>query len=98
MRQALITAGLLVPLGLDTFALAAALGMAGLQGRDRLRVALVFTAFEAGMPIAGILIGHGIGSFLGEWAGYGGLAFLFLAGAPLPRPPQEESGRIGPPH
>ena len=54
MRQLLITAGLLLPLALDTFALAAALGVAGLQRRDRLRVSLVFTAFEAGMPIAGL--------------------------------------------
>ena len=91
MRQLLITAGLLLPLALDTFALAAALGMAGLQGRDRLRVALVFTAFEAGMPIAGMLIGRGVGSLLGDWAGYGGIAFLFLAGALLLRPGQKES-------
>ena len=91
MRQILITAGLLLPLALDTFALAAALGMAGLKGRDRLRVALVFTAFEAGMPIAGMLIGRGVGSFLGAWAGYGGIAFLFLAGALLLRPGQKES-------
>jgi putative Mn2+ efflux pump MntP len=95
LRQLLITAGLLVPLALDTFALAAALGMAGLKGRDRLRVALVFTAFEAGMPIAGMLIGRGIGSFLGDWAGYGGIAFLFLAGALLLRPGQKESDESG---
>jgi hypothetical protein len=42
VRQVVIAAGLLLPLALDTFALAAALGMAGLQGRDRLRVMLVF--------------------------------------------------------
>jgi putative Mn2+ efflux pump MntP len=95
VRQFLITAGLLLPLALDTFALAAALGMAGLKGRDRLRVALVFTAFEAGMPIAGMLIGRGIGSFLGDWAGYGGIAFLFLAGALLLRPGQKESDESG---
>jgi len=86
MRQALITAGLLVPLGLDTFALAAALGLAGLTGRDRLRVALVFTAFEAGMPILGVLVGRVAGGFLGQWAGYAGIAFLFVAGALLLRP------------
>jgi putative Mn2+ efflux pump MntP len=95
LRQTLITAGLLLPLALDTFALAAALGMAGLQGRDRMRVALVFTTFEAGMPIVGMLIGRGIGSFLGDWAGYGGIAFLFLAGALLLRPGQKESNESG---
>jgi putative Mn2+ efflux pump MntP len=95
LRQTLITAGLLLPLAVDTFALAAALGMAGLQGRDRMRVALVFTTFEAGMPIVGMLIGRGVGSFLGDWAGYGGIAFLFLAGALLLRPGQKESNESG---
>jgi manganese efflux pump family protein len=90
LRQLLITAGLLLPLALDTFALAAALGMAGLEARDRLRVTLVFTAFEAGMPIVGILIGRAVGAFLGAWAGYGGIAFLFLAGALLLRPGPDE--------
>ncbi len=83
MRQALITAGLLVPLGLDTFALAAALGLAGLTGRDRLRVVLVFTAFEAGMPILGVLVGRVAGGFLGH---------LFVAGALLLRPSADEQG------
>ncbi len=95
MRQLLIAAGLLLPLGLDTFALAAALGMAGLERRDRLRVTLVFTAFEAGMPIAGMLVGRAAGAFLGTWAGYGGIAFLFVAGLLLLRPGQNESEEAG---
>jgi putative Mn2+ efflux pump MntP len=95
VRQLLIAAGLLLPLGLDTFALAAALGMAGLEKRDRLRVTLVFTAFEAGMPIAGMLIGRAAGAFLGAWAGYGGIAFLFVAGLLLVRPGQNESDDAG---
>jgi putative Mn2+ efflux pump MntP len=95
VRQVLITAGLLLPLALDTFALAAALGMAGLEARDRLRVTLVFTAFEAGMPIAGMLIGRAAGAFLGTWAGYGGIAFLFVAGALLLRPGRDDSDETG---
>ena len=90
MRQLLITAGLLLPLALDTFALAAALGMAGLERRDRLRVTLVFTVFEAGMPILGLLVGRIAGSLIGKWAGYGGILFLFVAGFLLLRPGQEE--------
>ena len=91
MRELLIASGLLLPLALDTFALAAALGMAGLEARDRLRVALIFTAFEAGMPIAGMLIGRAAGAFLGNWAGYGAIGFLVLAGVLLLRPGKDES-------
>jgi putative Mn2+ efflux pump MntP len=90
VRQLLITAGLLLPLALDTFALAAALGVAGLEKRDRLRVTLVFTVFEAGMPIAGILVGRVVGNLIGAWAGYGGILFLFIAGLLLLRPNKDE--------
>ena len=90
VRQLLITAGLLLPLALDSFALAAALGMAGLERRDQLRVALVFTVFEAGMPIAGLLVGRVAGSLIGEWAGYGGILFLLIAGFLLLRSGQRE--------
>jgi manganese efflux pump family protein len=90
VRQLLITAGLLLPLALDTFALAAALGVAGLEQRDRLRVALVFTVFEAGMPIVGILAGRIVGGLIGAWAGWGGIAILFVAGVLLLRPGRDE--------
>ncbi len=90
MRELVLAAGLLLPLALDTFALAAALGMARLEARDRLRVALIFTAFEAGMPIAGMLIGRAAGAFLGAWAGFGAIGFLVLAGVLLLRPRKDE--------
>jgi putative Mn2+ efflux pump MntP len=90
LRDILTAAGLLLPLALDTFALAAALGMAGLELRDRLRVTLVFTAFEAGMPIVGMLIGRAAGALIGGWAGYMGIGFLFAAGTLLLRPAQAE--------
>ncbi|TMD15908.1 MAG: hypothetical protein E6I96_06060 [Chloroflexi bacterium] len=95
MRQLLVTAGLLLPLALDTFALAAALGVAGLEQRDRLRITLVFTAFEAGMPILGLAIGRVVGSFVGAWAGYGGSLFLVFAGLLLLRSgtSDDEDGR-----
>ena len=86
MRQLLLTAGLLLPLALDTFALAAALGVAGLERRDRLRVTLVFTVFEAGMPIVGLLAGRVVGGLIGAWAGYGGIVVLVIAGVLLLRP------------
>jgi manganese efflux pump family protein len=89
VRQIALTAGLLLPLALDTFALAAALGVAGLERRDRLRVTLVFTAFEAGMPILGLLAGRVVGRAIGAWAGYAGIVFLIAAGILLLRPGQE---------
>jgi putative Mn2+ efflux pump MntP len=92
LLQILVSAGLLLPLGLDTFALAAALGVAGLERRDRLRVSLVFTAFEAGMPIAGLLVGRAAGGLLGGWAGYGAIALVLVAGILLLRPRSEGSG------
>jgi manganese efflux pump family protein len=90
VRQVLLSAGLLLPLSLDTFALAAALGVAGLDGRDRLRVALIFTVFEAGMPIVGLLVGRVAGSLIGAWAGYVGILFLLVAGFLLLRPNRNE--------
>src|SRR5229473_3259048 len=95
VRQLLITAGLLLPLALDTFALAAALGVAGMEKQDRLRVALVFTVFEAGMPIAGMLIGRVAGNLIGLWAGYGAILFLLIAGFLFLRPSKDEDDEAG---
>jgi putative Mn2+ efflux pump MntP len=59
---------LLLPLSLDTFAIAAALGAAGLPSSQRLRVSLVLTGFEAAMPLVGIGLGRAIGHALGSLA------------------------------
>jgi putative Mn2+ efflux pump MntP len=91
VRELLVTSALLLPLALDTFALGAALGIAGLEKKDRLRVSLVFTLFEAGMPILGIFIGRTVGSLVGETAGWGGIAALLLAGLLLLRPGGDET-------
>ena len=65
----------ILPLGLDTFAATAALGMAGLPSRIRLRVSLAMSSFEATMPIIGLAIGRGLGVAVGGVADYlaGGL-------------------------
>jgi putative Mn2+ efflux pump MntP len=69
---------LVVPLGLDTFAIAAALGMGGLTRQDRIRVTVLFTAFEMGMPVVGIVLGAVAGNVVGKAADY--LAIVILIG------------------
>ncbi len=85
MGSVALLAALLVPLSVDTFVLGAALGIAGAQGSDRLRIGLVLAAFEAGMPIVGFLLGGGLGRVLGGVAGYTGIAALALTGVLLLR-------------
>ena len=59
---------IVTPLGLDTFALALALGTAGLPARNRLRVSAILASFEAGMPLLGLAIGQLAGRVIGGWA------------------------------
>jgi manganese efflux pump family protein len=72
---------LVVPLGLDTFAVAAALGISGLPRRDRLRVSMLFTAFETGMPLIGFLFGSAVGRAAGDAAEFLAIAILIGLGA-----------------
>jgi manganese efflux pump family protein len=71
---------LVLPLSLDTFAVSAALGVAGLSKRERWRVSLVLAGFEAVMPIVGFLAGGLIGQALGDVADYAAAAVLVGAG------------------
>ncbi len=81
---------LLVPLALDTFLLSAALGLAGLPKEQRVRTSLTLVAFEAGMPIVGVLVGRGVGAFLGSLAGYTAASVIGLAGVLLLRPGKDK--------
>jgi len=83
-------AGLIVPLGLDTFAVAAALGIAGLQKRDRLRVSLLFTAFEVGMPLVGFFGGRLVGNVAGSAADYLAIGILIALGVYMLWPKRDE--------
>ena len=71
---------LVVPLGLDTFAVAAALGMVGVSPARRLRITLLFTAFEAGMPLIGLALGAPLGAAIGSGADYVAIGVLLAFG------------------
>ena len=70
-----------LPLGLDTFAVSAALGIAGLPKEQRLKIGFVLSGFEMAMPIVGLLAGHGLGRAIGDAADYLAAAALFALGA-----------------
>jgi manganese efflux pump family protein len=84
---------LVVPLSLDTFAVAAAVGMSRLTSRQRLRISMLFALFEGTMPLVGFLIGAGLGRAIGHDADY--LAGLFLIGLGCYGLwPRDESGEL----
>ena len=66
-----------VGLGLSNFA--AAVGI-GTSGGPRVRVAVVFGLFEAGMPLIGLAIGHGAAGSLGHATRWLGGAILIAVG------------------
>ena len=84
---------LIVPLGLDTFAVAAAIGMAGLPHRDRLRVSLIFAGFEMVMPVIGFVIGRALGGAVGHVAEYLAIAVLIAVGASMLRSSDDDESQ-----
>ena len=70
-----------LPLGLDTFAVSAALGMRGLPRRERLKVSLLMAAFEMAMPVIGLLVGHALGHAIGGAANWVAVAVLAALGS-----------------
>src|SRR5258707_14192649 len=74
---------LLLPLSLDTFAIAAALGIAGLPTSQRWRVSLLFVGFEAGMPLVGVAIGQAAGRVPGTARDYRRTGALLAVGGNL---------------
>lgn len=71
---------LILPLGLDTFGVSAALGAAGPPRAQRLRLSLLFAACEAGMPLIGLAVGAPLGRAIGDTAEYIAIAVLLAFG------------------
>jgi putative Mn2+ efflux pump MntP len=60
-----------LPLGLDSFAVAAALGASQVTTAwQRLRISLVFVIFEGGMPLIGLALGSALARGAGRIADY----------------------------
>lgn len=81
-----------LPLGLDTFAVSAALGMRGLPTRQRLRVSLLMSGFEMAMPVVGLLLGRALGHLVGSAADYVAITVLALVGLWLLVHEEEDEG------
>ncbi len=80
MLTLLLVAG---SLGADNFAAAIAIGLAGVDRQVRLRIAVVFGVFEAGMPLIGLVVGHSLSSTLGSRARLVGGGLLILVGVQM---------------
>jgi putative Mn2+ efflux pump MntP len=71
-----------LPLGLDSFAVAAAVGaMRVTTVWQRLRISLVFVVFEGGMPLIGLGLGAALARGIGQVAGYLAGAAVIAIGA-----------------
>lgn len=77
MLTLLLVAG---SVGADNFAAAVAIGLAGVDRQVRLRIAVVFGLFEAGMPVIGLLVGRSVSGSLGSRAHLVGGGLLILVG------------------
>jgi len=66
--------------GMSNFAAAIAIGVSGVDARTRLRVGLVFGAFESGMPVVGLLLGRQVADPLGHAARWIAAGLLVAVG------------------
>jgi putative Mn2+ efflux pump MntP len=89
---------LAVALGLDNLAAAIGFGVGAtgrIGGATRLRIAVVFGLFEAGMPVLGLVLGHGLADSIGAAARWLGGAALIGFGVVGLVQARRESGRSG---
>ena len=85
-----------LPLGLDSFAVAAALGTAYLSARQRWRISAIFVVFEAGMPLIGLAAGAPLARAVGGVADYLAAGALLAVGAwMLLARNDDDAGRAG---
>lgn len=78
--EAATVVAFVLPLGIDTFALAATLGTLRPPGRTRIRVSALFVLFEVGMPLVGVLSGHTAAALIGRWSEWFAAGLLVAVG------------------
>jgi manganese efflux pump family protein len=71
---------LALALGLSNLAAAVGIGVSGVRGSTRARIAVLFGLFEAGMPVVGLVLGQGLAAGLGQAARVLGGAVLIAVG------------------
>lgn len=71
---------LTIPLCLDSFLIAAAIGMSRPTNANRLRISTFFAVFETGMPLIGLVFGQAIRGPLGGTAEYIAISVLIIFG------------------
>jgi manganese efflux pump family protein len=79
-----------LPLGLDTFAIAAAVGASRPSGQARWRISAIFAIFEGGMPLVGLALGASLGHTVGTVADYLSGGLLVVLGGYLWRANDED--------
>lgn len=67
-------------LGLSNAAAAIGIGVSGIRGSTRVRVAVIFGLFEAGMPLLGLALGDSLATSLGQAARVAGGVTLIAIG------------------
>lgn len=83
MHDILKLLAFVLPLGIDSFAVAAAIGavQAATTVWQRLRIALLFVVFEGGMPLIGLGLGAALARGIGQVADYAAAAAVIAVGA-----------------
>jgi len=84
-----------IALGASNGAAAIGIGLGGIDRRTRLRVSIVFGAFEAGMPLIGLVLGREIASVLGGSAQQLGGALVVAVGVHEWFSQRGEEARVG---
>jgi manganese efflux pump family protein len=85
---------LVIPLGLDTFGVALALGIARLPPGHWLRVSLLFAGFEAAMPLVGVALGAPLGRAIGSAADCLAAALITALGVYMLLAEKDEGDRL----